>query len=50
MIIDGYVWLGEQRRDLGAHLYEALDKQATINGVGSSRRMNLIPKAGAFAP
>ena len=37
VIIDGYVWLGEQKPGLGAHLYEVLDEQAAIIGVAKTR-------------
>ncbi|MCL4204612.1 MAG: endonuclease V [Pirellulaceae bacterium] len=45
VVIDGYVWLGEQRRGLGAHLYEALDKRAAIVGVAKTRFAGAEPVA-----
>jgi deoxyribonuclease V len=36
-VIDGYVWLGEDRPGLGAHLYEALDRCVPIIGVAKTR-------------
>jgi deoxyribonuclease V len=38
VIIDGYVWLGDERDPgLGAHLYEALGRQAAVIGVAKTR-------------
>ncbi len=37
VIIDGYVWLGKQKPGLGAHLHQALDKQATVIGVAKTQ-------------
>jgi deoxyribonuclease V len=45
VIIDGYVWLGEQRHGLGAHLYEALDKRAAVIGVAKTRFVGAEPLA-----
>jgi deoxyribonuclease V len=45
VIIDGYVWLGEQRRGLGARLYEALNKRAMIVGVAKTRFVGAEPVA-----
>jgi len=45
VIIDGYIWLGEQRRGLGAHLYEALDERALIIGVAKTRFVGAEPVA-----
>ncbi len=45
VIIDGYAWLGGQRRGLGAHLYEALDKRAAIIGVAKTRFVGADPVA-----
>jgi deoxyribonuclease V len=37
LIVDGYVWLGEEKRPgLGAHLYEALGRSAVVIGVAKS--------------
>ncbi|NBD11930.1 MULTISPECIES: endonuclease V [Corallococcus] len=33
VVIDGYVWLGEARPGLGAHLYEALGRRVPVVGV-----------------
>jgi deoxyribonuclease V len=63
VIIDGYVWLGDDGRPgLGAHLYEALGRQAPVIGVakttfhssraavpvlrGTSQRALLVTAAG----
>jgi deoxyribonuclease V len=45
IIIDGYVWLGQQRRGLGAHLYEALDERAAVVGVAKTRFVGAEPVA-----
>lgn len=37
LLIDGYVWLGEDRPGLGAHLHEALSGRATVVGVAKTR-------------
>lgn len=37
VIIDGYVWLDGRREGLGAHLWEALDRQTVVIGVAKSR-------------
>jgi len=37
IVIDGYVWLGEGRPGLGAHLHEALDGKTPIIGVAKTR-------------
>jgi deoxyribonuclease V len=55
VVIDGYVWLGEQRRGLGAHLYEALDKRAAIIGVAKTRfagadPVELVTHGGSRTP
>src|SRR5262249_54353360 len=36
-VIDGYVWLGEGRPGLGAHLYEALGRRVPVVGVAKTR-------------
>jgi deoxyribonuclease V len=43
VIIDGYVWLGKQRPGLGAHLYEALDKQVPVIGVAKTHFVGAEP-------
>ena len=40
VIIDGYVWLGDERPGLGAHLYAALDFQAAVIGVAKTKLEN----------
>jgi deoxyribonuclease V len=45
VIIDGYVWLGDQKPGLGAHLYEVLDKQAAIIGVAKTQFVGAEPVA-----
>jgi deoxyribonuclease V len=38
VVIDGYVWLGDAREPgLGAHLYEALGRDAAVVGVAKTR-------------
>ena len=37
ILIDGYVWLGEDRPGLGAHLHEALSGRAVVVGVAKTR-------------
>jgi len=37
IIIDGYVWLGQQRPGLGAHLYEALGRRDAVIGAAKTR-------------
>lgn len=36
VIVDGYVWLGENRPGLGAHLYDALGQHSSVIGVAKS--------------
>jgi deoxyribonuclease V len=36
-VIDGYVWLGEGRLGLGAHLYEALGRKTAVIGVAKTQ-------------
>jgi len=43
VIIDGYVWLGQQQTGLGAHLYEALDEQVAVIGVAKTRFVRAEP-------
>jgi deoxyribonuclease V len=43
VIIDGYVWLGAQQPGLGAHLYEALGRQAAVIGVAKTRFLQAEP-------
>lgn len=33
IVVDGYVWLGEEKPGLGAHLYEALGQRVPVVGV-----------------
>jgi deoxyribonuclease V len=37
IVVDGYVWLGEEKPGLGAHLYEALSQRVPIIGVAKTR-------------
>src|SRR5262245_38553325 len=37
VIIDGYVWLGENRPGLGAHLHKALEGRSAVIGVAKTR-------------
>lgn len=36
LVIDGFVWLGEDRPGLGRHLYEALGRSAAVIGVAKT--------------
>jgi len=36
IVVDGYVFLGESKKGLGAYLYEALDRKIPIIGVAKS--------------
>jgi deoxyribonuclease V len=36
VVIDGYVWLGEEKAGLGAHLYEALGRSVPVIGVAKT--------------
>src|SRR5690349_17389598 len=37
IVVDGYVWLGNDRPGLGAHLYEALGRRVAVIGVAKTR-------------
>jgi deoxyribonuclease V len=37
VVIDGYVWLGDERPGLGAHLYRALGGKVPVVGVAKTR-------------
>lgn len=37
LVIDGYVWLGENRGGLGYHLFETLKRQIPVIGVAKSK-------------
>jgi len=37
VLVDGYVWLEENRPGLGAHLYQSLDGRVAVIGVAKSR-------------
>lgn len=37
VVIDGYVWLGDGKPGLGAHLYDTLDRQVAVVGVAKTR-------------
>jgi len=37
VIVDGYVWLGDEKPGLGAHLYEALGEQVAVIGVAKTK-------------
>ena len=43
IVIDGYVWLGQQRPGLGAHLYEALGRSVAVIGVAKTRFVKAEP-------
>lgn len=49
VIVDGYVWLGHERRPgLGAHLYRALKEQVPIIGVAKTRFVQGTPGTPVF--
>ncbi len=54
ILIDGYVWLGEGRPGLGAHLYEALGRQVAVIGVAKTRfagaQAELVRRGGSQRP
>jgi deoxyribonuclease V len=37
VLVDGYVWLGDDEPGLGAHLYEALGRKVAVVGVAKTR-------------
>jgi deoxyribonuclease V len=37
VLVDGYVWLEENRPGLGAHLYQSLDGRVAVIGVAKTR-------------
>src|SRR5215831_12860243 len=37
VLIDGYIWLEENRPGLGAHLYQSLDGRVAVIGVAKTR-------------
>jgi deoxyribonuclease V len=37
IVVDGYVWLSDDRPGLGAHLYEALGHREAVIGVAKTR-------------
>lgn len=37
IVVDGYVWLADDRPGLGAHLYEALGRRVAVVGVAKTR-------------
>jgi len=41
-LIDGYVWLEENRPGLGAHLYHSLDGRVPVIGVAKSRYLGAV--------
>ena len=41
IVVDGYVFLDENKKGLGAYLYEALDKEIAIIGVAKSAFKNI---------
>ncbi|WP_426755661.1 endonuclease V [Myxococcus sp. Y35] len=43
IIVDGYVWLGEERPGLGAHLYEALHRKVPVIGVAKTAYVTTGP-------
>ncbi|GHG78973.1 endonuclease V [Comamonas sp. JC664] len=43
IIVDGYVWLGEDKPGLGAHLYEALNREVPVIGVAKTAYVTTGP-------
>ena len=43
IVVDGYVFLDNNKKGLGAYLYEALDKKTPIIGVAKSAFNNISP-------
>lgn len=43
IIVDGYAWLGEDRPGLGAHLYEALNREVPVIGVAKTAYVTTGP-------
>ncbi|QSQ22099.1 endonuclease V [Pyxidicoccus parkwayensis] len=43
IVVDGYVWLGEDRPGLGAHLYEALGRTVPVIGVAKTAYVTTGP-------
>lgn len=43
ILVDGYVWLGEDRPGLGAHLYEALGRTVPVIGVAKTAYVTTGP-------
>jgi deoxyribonuclease V len=37
VLIDGYVWLGDNKPGLGAHLFEALGRQVAVVGIAKTK-------------
>ncbi len=43
IVVDGYVWLGDEKPGLGAHLYEALNREVPIIGVAKTAYVTTGP-------
>lgn len=43
VLIDGYVWLGQDKPGLGAHLYQTLGNQVPVVGVAKTRFAGATP-------
>jgi deoxyribonuclease V len=43
IVIDGYVWIGDQRSGLGGRLYEALGRQVAVIGVAKTSFVKAEP-------
>jgi deoxyribonuclease V len=54
ILVDGYVWLEDNRPGLGAHLYEALGRSVPIIGVAKTRfagaEAELVSRGGSRRP
>lgn len=54
IVVDGYVWLGEEKRGLGAHLYEALGQGVSVIGVAKTRfagaAAEMVQRGGSRRP
>jgi deoxyribonuclease V len=45
VVVDGYVWLHDERPGLGAHLYEALGRAVPVIGVAKTRFLSATAAA-----
>jgi deoxyribonuclease V len=54
IVVDGYVWLAEEKPGLGAHLYEALGRSVPVIGVAKTHfagaRAEAVRRGGSRRP